>query len=111
MALERVGCVDHPNILESYFCKEAVADDEIDFYEFVQGAIISRRKARAAFRDNGGFTEDQMFELRESFNKYDSDHSGEISGQELVQLFENEFPAMANDPAHRPQLIQLLHDA
>lgn len=109
--LERLSCNDTPEVLMSFFSKDAVEDGKIDFYEFVQAAIRSRRMFRAAFRENGGFTKEQIQELKVSFDKYDTDHSGEISGVETVQLFEGEFPDIANDHARRPQLIQLLKDA
>jgi Ca2+-binding EF-hand superfamily protein len=110
-ALQRVSCSGTRKELESLFPRNALKDDKIDFYEFCQAAIQSRRKGRAAFRRNGGFTEAQVSELRMTFTKYDADKSGEIAGNETIQLFEKEFPEISNDPARRPQLLQFLQEA
>jgi Ca2+-binding EF-hand superfamily protein len=67
--------------------------------------------ARGAFRSNGGFTAEEVAELKDSFNTYDQDMSGEIDGSETIRLFESEFPSISNDPFRRPQLLQLLRDA
>jgi len=110
-ALRRVGCTDSRRSLEEFLEREAIATDEVDFYCFSQAALRSRQKQRAQFRENGGFTKDEVEDLRSQFNRYDSDGSGTISGPETVRLMEEEFPMLTKDPARRPQMIQLLNEA
>jgi len=105
-ALRRVGCTDSHAVLESFLGKDAGAGGRVDFYKFCQAAIHSRRTARGVFRKNGGFTEEEIVDLRELFNRYDSDSSGNISGLESLKLFETEFPAISNDPSKRVELVE-----
>merc|ERR1719498_795460 len=111
LGLERVSCTDSPAVLETFFSKDAQEDGRMDFYEFCQAAIRSRRNAREAFRKNGGFTEDEIEDLQILFNQYDSDGGGQLSGIESIQLFEKEFPAISSDPNKRKELIQFIKEA
>jgi Ca2+-binding EF-hand superfamily protein len=110
--LRRVGCSSTLDMkLKTFFPADQVMTDEIDFYGFCQAAMCARRDGRAAFRENGGFTEDEVKELWNKFNTYDGDQSGQISGMETIKLMEQEFPSISNDPKRRPQVIQLIKES
>lgn len=82
----------------------------IDMAAFVRIATALRDGARRGFQSNGGFSEEELDELRQQFVKYDNDGSGDITNKELVGLIEDAFPEMANDPKMRPFLTQMLHE-
>lgn len=111
-ALDRSSAAHESSVvLNALFWKEGPADGRIEFFQFCQAAIRSRRMSRAVFRDNGGFTRVEIAALRKKFERYDDDHSGELTGLEMIRLFEEEFPIIANDPDRRPQLVKLLGEA
>merc|ERR1711933_415528 len=49
-------------------------------------------------------------QMKERFQRYDLDGSGDIGSKELVILLEELFPKMAHDPAMRPQLVKLMKE-
>jgi len=75
---------------------------------FVAVAIMFHRQQRRVFRANGGFTEEDIAELRTKFSQYDRDNSGDIGRKELIALIEDVFPDMASDPKMRPTIAELL---
>jgi len=83
-------------------------NSQIEFLQFVQ--IVSRalREARAAFREDGGFTKKEVEELKVLFDVFDADGSADISNKELIRVIETLFPLVANDPTMRPKLLELL---
>merc|ERR1719162_2412993 len=49
--------------------------------------------------------------MKERFQFYDEDGSGELSGREIISVLEAHFPTLANDPTRRPLILQLLKEA
>jgi len=90
---------------------EQLEDDEIDYYGFVMAALHGQAQKRAAFRESGGFNDAEVARLKELFQGFDNDKSGEISGAEVIRLLEQEFPTLAGDANKRPQIQQVLKDA
>jgi Ca2+-binding EF-hand superfamily protein len=86
-------------------------EEKVDFYAFVQAALLARAKLRAGFRENGGFSKKEVMDMRESFERYDEDDGGTIAGTELVNLIQNEFGGLARSTDSRPMLVQLLREA
>jgi len=78
---------------------------------FVRTVVQYQREERRRFRDNGGFSSEEVRELKAKFALYDVDKSGDIGRQELVTLIEEAFPSMAHDPIVRPQLARMIKDA
>lgn len=107
-ALKRTGCLDDP---KKPFFKKDLGKDPVDFYKFCNVAVKSRHLARVQFRENGGFTEEQVKELLKTFKMYDSSGDGHITGQDSLALFETEFAVIAKDPSKRPKLLELLKEA
>jgi len=82
----------------------------IDWEGFIRTAMVCKRRLRQAFRDNGGFSAQEVVDLRKKFNKYDRDGSGDIGNRELALLLEDCFPQIAHDPAKRPIVKKLVSD-
>jgi Ca2+-binding EF-hand superfamily protein len=82
----------------------------IDLRGFVRLALRHRNAARHAFKNNGGFSCEELVSLREAFNRYDKDSSGDISNRELIHLIEDAFPQMANDPKMRVHLLAMISE-
>lgn len=77
------------------------------FTRFVQEYDWQRRRQLI---DSGGYTIEQMEQLRRQFAYYDWDDSGDVSKKELVQLIVDVFPDMAFDPDKRPLLLQIMRE-
>mmetsp|Transcript_82627 Transcript_82627/g.183496 ORF Transcript_82627/g.183496 Transcript_82627/m.183496 type:complete len:1087 (+) Transcript_82627:87-3347(+) len=93
--------------------EDAPEDDRTPFLSregFMRTAVHFKRLARKAFRENGGFSSEQVAELKARFQKFDTDSSGDIGRKELVTLIEDIFPHMAHDPAVRPQLAAMIKE-
>jgi len=82
----------------------------IDLRVFINTALLCQEALRRTFLQNGGFDAADIAELREHFDKYDRDGSGDIGDRELAQLLEEIFPEMAHDPTKRPMIRQLLSE-
>jgi len=77
---------------------------------FLRAAARYRRNARADFRENSGFSHAELQEMRETFDRYDRDGSGDICGKELINIIEDLFPTMAHDPVMRPKLSKMMRE-
>jgi len=123
-ALQSLHCMDadgqfptvrgkdlHPEYLAQ---QGAMQDDEETPYMALDGftrtVIRFQRESRQIFKNNGGFSTAEVAELRERFERYDVDHSGDIGCKELVVLIEQVFPVMAHDPEVRPQLVLMMKE-
>jgi Ca2+-binding EF-hand superfamily protein len=80
----------------------------VDVYHFVDVVSKLQEEMRAKFRDNAGFTDNEVHEMRTRFQKYDVDKSGDISNSELRLLLQDLFPGLATSPKLRPYLLRLL---
>jgi len=83
----------------------------VDVYSFCRVAMRCRDKARHAFRENGGFSHEDLKELQRSFNAFDTDGSGDISKEELMIALSQLLPTYANDKKKRGVLVQLVKEA
>jgi len=112
-ALWDAGCLDIRSEVTPEFAQEDLttgADGkvEVSIDSFIRIATRFQKAARLAFRDNSGFSPQEIQEMKECFAYYDADGSGDVSAKETVMLIEDLFPAMAHDPAMRPQLSKLM---
>jgi len=118
-ALHRMGCkveagdckVDSDDDTDDY----EYSDDEeepcsLSIYEFIHIATRIRREARVSYRINAGYTEEEVANLTESFDKYDIDSSGSICNESLRTLLEDLFPDLAASAKMRPQLVKLMKE-
>jgi len=116
-ALKAIGCADQAgrklDIRDGDISTRTLPhskDFGVDLYGFTRVALRHNRSSREAFRQNGGFSFEEVQKLKENFSKYDVDFSGDISNKELITLIEDLFPEMANDKVLRPLLIQLMRE-
>jgi len=112
-ALDRLGYIDVTE--ESPELENAWLMDEDDFPYFDAAAfrravLKLRSSTRKQVLENCGFSATSVKQLKGDFEKFDEDHSGEISRRELVKLVEQTFPSLAHDLDMRPRLIQMLQD-
>mmetsp|Transcript_85383 Transcript_85383/g.236612 ORF Transcript_85383/g.236612 Transcript_85383/m.236612 type:complete len:220 (+) Transcript_85383:1-660(+) len=77
-------------------------------YGFIDLATRLRVQARALFRDNVGYSPEEVNELQRVFAEYDADGSGDISHEELRTLLQDLFPDFATSAEKRPYLLRLL---
>eukprot|EP00929_Paragymnodinium_shiwhaense_P070003 TRINITY_DN35393_c0_g1_i1.p1 TRINITY_DN35393_c0_g1~~TRINITY_DN35393_c0_g1_i1.p1 ORF type:complete len:1242 (-),score=267.32 TRINITY_DN35393_c0_g1_i1:628-4353(-) len=119
-ALISLGVCDESGALyvhESLLFPAAVADEEepcIDEASFLSAAKSCLKHARKIWREEqhhgDGFSGPEHHELRQQFDEFDKDGSGELQKQELVALIERLFPNIAHSTEHRPTLEQLLKE-
>lgn len=79
--------------------------DLVDF-QLICSKLVA--KARDAFRGNAGYTVKEVEKMRESFQKYDEDGSGDIDNQEIAKLMADLFPDAASNPTRRGELSKIL---
>jgi len=58
----------------------------------------------------GGFSSDDLEELKQMFARFDTDGSGDIAKKELIYLFEELMPQYAHDVNERQILIKLISE-
>eukprot|EP00931_Biecheleriopsis_adriatica_P020307 TRINITY_DN13616_c0_g1_i1.p1 TRINITY_DN13616_c0_g1~~TRINITY_DN13616_c0_g1_i1.p1 ORF type:complete len:700 (+),score=164.33 TRINITY_DN13616_c0_g1_i1:186-2102(+) len=90
---------------------EIDGDGRIKLLEFMRVARRMDEQVRLELHQSGGYTMDEMDELKAKFRKYDKDGGGSIEKQELIMLITDVFPDMATDAAKRPQLLFMLQNA
>lgn len=83
----------------------------LDVHNFCRVAMQCRDRARHAFRDNGGFSHEDLKDLMRSFQEFDQDGSGDISKEELMIALSQLLPTYANDIKKRGVLVQLVKEA
>jgi len=71
-------------------------------------AMRNRKEARVLFRENGGFSHDDLQELKKVFKHFDADGSGDIAKKELTRLLEHLMPDYATDTANKLFIIRLI---
>jgi len=69
----------------------------IDREDFIRIGMQHKKKAREAYRKNGGYSHDEIRGLQQVFQEYDTDHSGNITNDELGCLIKDLFPVMSPD--------------
>jgi len=82
----------------------------VDIFGFVRAVKVAMQVSKKAFRDNGGFSQVELFEMKAVFDRYDQDGSGDISNSELSTLIEHIFPEMCNDATLRPKLMEIMQE-
>jgi len=107
MAFRSLGCVDAHNNPPSRTRQELAGLDVQGFLNVVQRF---REERLPALRKNEGFTDIELVDLRETFQKFDKDGDGDITKKELARLIEVLFPARAHAPEWRPYLMKLLSE-
>jgi len=113
LAMVAAGCVDGKGLTPTFAAEERVKEGNeylVSFDSFMRTAIRFRKQARRAFRENCGFSDSEISEIRECFRSYDRDGSGDISSKELIRLIEDLFPSMAHSKEMRPKLAQLMQE-
>eukprot|EP00929_Paragymnodinium_shiwhaense_P025524 TRINITY_DN15415_c0_g3_i1.p1 TRINITY_DN15415_c0_g3~~TRINITY_DN15415_c0_g3_i1.p1 ORF type:complete len:1410 (-),score=290.88 TRINITY_DN15415_c0_g3_i1:493-4722(-) len=83
----------------------------VNLDEFEQKAVLDIPRARQCCAREGGFTVQDVEELQEQFNKYDTDLNGEIEKEEMRCLFMDLAPDLATSAEARPKLMELLNEA
>lgn len=113
LALFHAGCVDSKGLAPTFSPEQRVQDGTetlVAFDDYIRVAMRFKRGARRAFRENCGFSDSEIAEMRECFRSYDRDGSGDISSRELIRLIEDIFPEMAHSALMRPKLAQLMQE-
>jgi len=97
-----------------FVLSDAAADDEeelsmlVSMDGFTRACCNYAKEMREAFRKNGGFSDDEVSELRQVFDSYDSRKTGKIANKDLVRLVDNLCPSLAREKALRPHLQQMM---
>lgn len=112
IALTNLGCITPDNKPAHILPGDLFCGDKklLDIYGFCKVALRSRKDARALFQKNGGFSNDDLKELKAMFENYDTDHSGDVAKDELIVLLEQMLPQYAHDPDKRPTLLKLINE-
>ncbi|CAK0889822.1 unnamed protein product, partial [Prorocentrum cordatum] len=72
----------------------AKCEDGLTRTAFVYVASQHAARARESFRENAGYSANELVELRHAFQNYDADGNGLISNSELVALVRGMFPVV-----------------
>jgi len=119
LALRDAGCVDTKGLTPTIPENELVGGDDEDsegdrmyltLEVFVRIANKFNKSSRRAFRENSGFSRQEIEAMQEYFESYDRDGSGDISTDELVCLIEDVLPDLAHDASMRPKLASLMRE-
>jgi len=108
-ALVDIGCINPDGTSAAIPLKHKIIGD-MNLCSFCSVALRHRRTARRLFQENGGFSSDELEELRAMFTEFDTDGSGDIARHELIHLFEQLMPKYANDAHERQILIKLINE-
>lgn len=87
---------------------ESEVDHEITEDAFTRACCNFAQEMRETFQLNGGFSDEEVTELKNVFDSYDSRKTGKIANKELVRLVDNLCPSLAREKALRPQLQQMM---
>lgn len=85
-----------------------VADSHFLLVDF---ARKTRERTRGIVQRNFGFTDKEALCLKEIFDRYDHDGSGDIANKELRTLLMGLFPHLAGDPLNRPRIRAVIDAA
>lgn len=85
---------------------ESVDEAEIHITEeaFTRACSNLSQEMREIYRQNGGFSTEELKELQVMFDRYDSRKIGKIANKDLVRLVETVCPSLAREKSLRPQL-------
>jgi len=80
----------------------------VDLHRFMSMGIAFKKAQREIFRENGGFSHDEVVKLQKMFNEFDDDNSDSIGTPELGALIRKLFPIMNKNI--RPKLDMLMKE-
>mmetsp|Transcript_88313 Transcript_88313/g.169151 ORF Transcript_88313/g.169151 Transcript_88313/m.169151 type:complete len:1416 (-) Transcript_88313:75-4322(-) len=110
-AFRTMGCVKQdghpPHVSRDMIDANGLTVSEESFLRMVRR---QNKENRHIFRVNGGFSEKDLEDLRERFNQFDDDGSGDITQGELIKLIETIFPRMSHDAKLRPKLLDIMKE-
>jgi Ca2+-binding EF-hand superfamily protein len=113
-AINLLGCGDDqekpPRINENACAVDGDGQMVIDLHTFVRWVARQHEEKREQFRKNGGFSEDELRKLRQSFADFDEDGSGDIGRGELALLVEAFFPKMCTEARYRLALQRIIEE-
>mmetsp|Transcript_15825 Transcript_15825/g.37287 ORF Transcript_15825/g.37287 Transcript_15825/m.37287 type:complete len:1068 (+) Transcript_15825:39-3242(+) len=109
--LEEAGCLGPAGGPPEFEPDDIASPGFVNIWGFCQAGRRGRQYARQELRKQGGMSRAEIEALKQSFDRYDADGSGQIDGAEIIAMLEEEFPALTQDPSRRPQMAQLLKDA
>jgi len=104
---KRMGCQlqrHHLMFDESVDEAETQITEEI----FTRACSNLSQELREIYRQNGGFSDEELKELKVMFDRYDSRKVGKIVNKDLVRLVETVCPSLAREKALRPQLQKMM---
>lgn len=89
---------------------ESVDEAEIHITEeaFTRACSNLSQEMREIYRQNGGFSTEELKELQVMFDRYDSRKIGKIANKDLVRLVETVCPSLAREKSLRPQLQEMM---
>jgi Ca2+-binding EF-hand superfamily protein len=114
LALSVLGCSKESVEIEVQLQKgfgSRESPEGIDVRDTLAAAMRCRDRVRRTYRDNCGFGPEEMKRLRDLFEHFDQDQSGEIAQSEVQQLLERMLPGIATSKLFRPKLLQIMRRA
>lgn len=106
--LYKLGCIKRKLTFPPPVMAHELKDGTIDLTSFVKVARRMDERIRQQYRESGGYTEEELWTLRQKFSVYDEDGNGSVEKEELIKLLLQIFPDMATDRSKRPQLIGII---
>lgn len=93
---------------QSDACCELDGGDDIDFNVFAAAACRLAVRDQLAVEVNGGFTDQEMQDIREMFHTYDTDNDGKLEHTELQNVVERLLPVFVPHASAQPCLLQVV---
>lgn len=109
-AFKDLGCIREEQTVLPPEVLDDLKEGFISHAAFTRSVQEYDELRRRQLIDSGGYTMEQMEQLRRQFAYYDWDGSGDVSKKELVQLIVDVFPDMAFAPDKRPLLLQIMRE-
>eukprot|EP00440_Ansanella_granifera_P051785 gb/GFBE01056144.1/.p1 GENE.gb/GFBE01056144.1/~~gb/GFBE01056144.1/.p1 ORF type:complete len:1182 (+),score=250.71 gb/GFBE01056144.1/:1-3546(+) len=110
-ALKALNCVREKVVFPPPLLAAELKDGVIELLPFMRCARRMDDQIRRQLRESGGYSWEELENLRSKFDKFDADGSGDVQKEELAALLLDIFPGMADDPAKRPQLLSILKES
>jgi len=111
-AFQEAGCADSSGDVPELHKEDMAENENGEYYltldHFIDVCSRFNKQVRMAFRENSGFSAQEIQDLKDNFAYYDEDGSGDICAKETIPLISELFPRMAHDPVLRPQLAALM---
>jgi Ca2+-binding EF-hand superfamily protein len=111
-ALRGLGCIqDATAALQAKTMEILNRGKGVDHVAFMRMARMYDDAVRRSFRENDGYSQEELRHLTAKFELFDTNGSGDVDNRELMNLIKATYPAMASDPKMRAKLDVIMKES